>query len=109
MSLKMLYLGCHAVLEYYELSLFNEMGIDVFCLGSYIDPIHPHDPIRPPINNMESKPHLLKLACQKDALTKELVDNFDIIYIMHITDWIIKNWNIKKIRLLFGGLLDNRQ
>lgn len=95
MSLKMLYISCHAVLEYYEISLFNEIGIDVFCLGSYVDPTHPHETIRPPIA-MEPKPDLIKLACSKDALTKELVDKFDIIYIMHIPDWIEKNWDIIK-------------
>ena len=99
MNLKMLYLGCHAVLEYYEILLFNEIGIDVFCLGYYINPINPHDSIRPSIS-MKRHPELMKLACSKEALTKELVDNFDIIYIMHIPDWIEKNWNIIKDKIV---------
>ncbi len=99
MNLKMLYLGCHAILEYNEISLFNEIGIDVFCLGSYFDPMNPIDPKRPPIE-MESKPDLIKLSCPRDALTKELVDNFDIIYIMHIPDWLEKNWNIIKDKIV---------
>lgn len=104
MNLKMLYIGCHAILEYNEISLFNEIGIDVFCLGSYFDPTKPIDPKRPPIEmkskSMESKPDLIKLACPRDALTKEFVDNFDIIYIMHIPEWIEKNWNIIKDKIV---------
>ena len=99
MNLRMLYISCHASLEYNEILLFNEIGIDVFCLGSYTDPIHPRELTRPPIN-LSTKTELIKLACPRDALTKEFVDNFDIIYIMHIPDWIEKNWDIIKDKIV---------
>jgi len=64
-----------------------------------MDPTHPQELLRPPID-MNPKPDLVKLACPKDALTKELVDNFDIIYVMHIPDWIEKNWSIIKDKIV---------
>ena len=95
----MLYISCHTPLEYNEVSLFNEIGIDVFCIGSYMNPAHPQDSFRPPME-ISPKPELIKLACPKDALTKELVDNFDIIYVMHIPEWIVKNWNVIKDKIV---------
>lgn len=96
MDLKLLYIGVHAILEYDEISLFNELGIDVFNLGSYLDPQNPVDPIRPAISGMEPNTELIKQAPFRDALTKEFVDNFDIIFVMHKPEYITMNWNVIK-------------
>lgn len=100
MNLKMLYIGCHAVLEYDEISLFHELGIDVFCLGSYLDPSNPVDPIRPLIPGMEPDQDLIKLACPREKLTRELVDKFDVVYIMHIPEWLMNNWEVIKDKIV---------
>lgn len=100
MDLKMLYIGVHAILEFDEVSLFNELGIDVFCLGSYLNPQEPVDPIRPAIPGMQPNKELIKKACFRDALTKDFVDNFDVIYVMHMPDYIIKNWEVIKDKIV---------
>lgn len=99
----MLYISCHPILEYNEISLFNEIGIDVFSLGWYLNPTTPQDLKRPPLN-IKPKPELIKLVNPKynlvRILTKELVDKFDIIYIMHTPEWLINNWNIIKNKIV---------
>ncbi len=47
--MKLLYLSCHSVLEYDEVKLFKEMGIDVFSHGVYANPNKPSDVKRPAI------------------------------------------------------------
>lgn len=97
-SLKILYLGCHSVLEYDECKLFTEMGHQVFNMhGAYHNPTTPTDPKRPAINAQVNQ-QLMDVAaqCSKDDLHKELIDWADVIYIMHLDQWIINNW--KKIR-----------
>lgn len=90
--MKLLYLSCHSVLEYDELKLFEEMGIDWFSLGSYINPQHPHDTKRPPID-AKIKEHFQEIALQydRDNLSPELIAWADVIMVMHIPEWITKN------------------
>ena len=47
--MKLLYLSCHSTLEYDELSLFVELGINVFTLGAYTEPnsLNSHRPAVP--------------------------------------------------------------
>lgn len=100
MDLKILYISAHAILEFDEVSLFNELGASVFSLGSYLDPSNPVDPIRPAIPGMEPNPELIARAPLRDALTKEFVDNFDVVYVMHIPEWITKNWDVIKDKIV---------
>lgn len=93
--MKLLYLSCHSILEYDELKLFEEMGIDYFSLGSYIVPTAPTDPIRPALKHVPD-PWLTANAPQKDQLTQEFVDRFDTIVVMHVPEWIIRNWPVIK-------------
>lgn len=93
--MKLLYLSCHAILEYDELKLFEELGIDYFSLGSYIDPQRPADKIRPALKSQPQK-DLIDKAPQKERLTREFVAPFDTIVVMHVFDWIDKNWPIIK-------------
>jgi len=39
--MKILYLSCHAVLEYDELRILNDLGYDVTSVGGYINPKSP--------------------------------------------------------------------
>ena len=107
--MKLLYLGAHSILEYYELSVFAELGIDFFCLGSYVDPKKPVDKIRPPLNVNGNKRWMdMKSTIEKnrtvgdpkfhgidmrDNIPKEFIDEFDVIYVMHVPRWVKHNWD----------------
>lgn len=93
--MKILYLSCHAILEYDELKLFEELGYDYFSLGSYIDPQKPVDPIRPGLNK-KVDPELLSIAPDRMNIPKEFFDRFDVIIVMHLPEWIEANWDRMK-------------
>jgi len=100
-KLRMLYLSCHSVLEYDELKLFAELGIEVFSHGAYLDPNAPEDSMRP---GFPGKRHdqLIKLARKhpKAKLPREFVEPFDIIYGMHVHAWIINNWQVCRDKIV---------
>lgn len=89
--MKILYLSCHAILEYDELKLFEEMGIEYFSLGSYINPLQPVDPIRPALTQKPDE-WAYKHAPDRNNLPVEFLDKFDLIIVMHVKEWIINNW-----------------
>lgn len=93
--MKLLYLSCHSILEYDELKIFEELGIDYFSLGSYIKPTNPVDNIRPPLKHGVDQ-FLLSRAPLKEQLTAEFIESFDTIVVMHIPEWITNNWEIIK-------------
>lgn len=93
--MKLLYLSAHAILEYDELKLFEELGIDYFSMGSYIDPQKPIDGIRPALSKEVDK-DLLDSAPPRDKMTKEFIDKFDVILIMHVPEWVTSNWELFK-------------
>lgn len=93
--MKLLYLSCHSILEYDELKIFEEIGIDYFSLGSYINPKSPVDPIRPPLTHQPDE-WLSTHAPDRNKLTKEFVDKFDTILVMHVPEWITSNWELFK-------------
>lgn len=100
-NIKLLYLSCHSIHEYDEIKLFHEIGIDVFSHGAYKDPRHPEDNMRPPLD-WDADPELLRLAreCEKEHLSKEFVDKFDAVMIMHIPRWIVYNWDVMKDKIV---------
>lgn len=103
--MKLLYLSVHAILEYDECKLFEELGVDWFALGSYIIPRTPVDSIRPPINRAANA-DLLKIAPMRDAMPKSFVDQFDTVVVMHGDtaegNWIEQNWeNMKHKRVIW--------
>lgn len=93
--MKLLYLSCHSILEYDELRLFEELDIDYFSLGSYLDPTNPVDPIRPALTHTVD-PWLIGHAPDRNALTKEFLEYFDTIVVMHVPEWITNNWELIK-------------
>ena len=93
--MRLLYLSCHAILEYDELRLFEELGIDYFSLGSYIRPESPVDPIRPALHHKPDQ-RLLEKAPNRDNIPREFIDNFDVIVVMHVPEWIYSNWERMK-------------
>lgn len=93
--MKLLYLSCHAILEYDELKLFEELGIEYFSLGSYLDPQQPIDAIRPALKQ-ERISYLYNKAPDRNNIPKEFFDEFDVIVIMHVPEWIEANWDKMK-------------
>ena len=96
--MNILYLPCHSTLEYDEVKLFTDMGHSVFSMhGAYFNPTTPSDPKRPAID-ASIQQQLMDVAaqCTKDDLHQELIDWADIIYVMHLDQWITNNW--KKIK-----------
>lgn len=93
--MKLLYLSAHAILEYDELKMFETLGIEYFSLGSYIDPQNPVDKIRPALTQKRND-DLIAHAPLKNQLTKEFVDQFDVVLIMHVPEWVISNWEVIK-------------
>lgn len=104
---KILYLSCHAVLERDEVSLFHELGYQVFSPGAFVEPLNPgNNTLRPGISGLVYDQDILNqwniLAAKypgqdtKDYLTKEFVDNFDCVIVMHLPRWIERNWEVIK-------------
>ena len=94
--MNLLYVSCHNVLEYDELKLFHELGINVFSHGGYVDPQDVGDAVchRPPLD-IPFYPDLCKLArqCPKEALDMGLIEWADVIVFMGILEWTIANWS----------------
>lgn len=90
----MLYLSCHSVAEYDEVKLFNEIDIDVFSHGAYLDPTKPEDDARPSLSIKPNK-KLINLARKnpKENMSKEFLDNFNVIFSHWKPEWLYNNWN----------------
>lgn len=95
--MKILYLSCHAILEFDELKLFEELGYDYFSIGAYINPKKPHAEIRPALKGQYHQ-HLadVSMVHNQDNLHQEQVEWADVIIIMHVPEWIEKNWPLFK-------------
>ncbi len=99
--MKLLYLSCHSVLEYDEIKLFKEIGIEVFSHGVYANPNTPSDVKRPGIKS-KTDHHLTYLAYRygKEKLPREFIEPFDVIMVQHIPDWVINNWEVMKDKIV---------
>src|SRR5574343_168452 len=58
MGKSVLLLLSHSIEEHDQVKLLSSLGYDVFSLGGYIDPAHPHDPKRPPVPEAPAHPEL---------------------------------------------------
>src|SRR5258708_7885900 len=92
---KILYISCHSILEYDELTLLTELGHDVFSSGAYIKPQGHYMLPRPGIIGMAEHPELEKYATEypKTNMPQELIDWADIIIVMHSPEVISDNWD----------------
>jgi len=110
---KILYVSCHTILEYDELRMFRDLGASFLSIGAYFTPNAPHVNSRPPLEGCkiveESLPAYTQMCnanikagvspeWQGKTFTKEFLDHFDVIIVMHIPDWITKNWGVLKGR-----------
>lgn len=105
--MKILYLSCHSILEHDEVSLFNELRYEIFSPGAFVEPLNPGDAsLRPGIQGLVYNQDIVnqwhRLCAQhpgedgKNHLTKEFVDNFDCVIVMHLPRWIQLNWDVMK-------------
>lgn len=90
--MKVLYISCHSILEYDELRILEDLGIDYFSLGSYVVPTNPADPIRPPLKS-HPEAWVIGNAPPRDDMPQEFINQFDTIIVMHVPEWITRNWD----------------
>ena len=102
---KILYLSCHSILEFDEVALLTELGHDVFSPGAYMNPEDPGDAsLRPGLFNLKYDEEDVRMwhalhrqgKDNKECLTKEFVDRFDLIIVMHLPKWVTINWPVMK-------------
>jgi len=99
--MKILYLACHAILEFDEIRLFQELGHTVFSLGAYLFPSRPSTTLRPalplpdpPTDDLEAYQRTLRPGTAPQlCLTRQFVNRFDVVIIMGESDWIQSNWD----------------
>ncbi len=106
---RILYYSVHEALEYDEITLFQSMGYTVFSLGTYCPVNGCENPFRPKITGNRDRDILTTLFSQtgckatfnnreKTVLTKEFVNHFDIVIVMHDIHFIAQNWDVLKSR-----------
>lgn len=112
---KILYISCHEVLEYDELRMFLDLGLETFSIGAYFWPerekrLRPklpwnfHDDGIYEVHNEMLKRNLSINPKDKFAdrrLNKEFVDRFDVIIIMHVPEYVEINWDVIKHKPVF--------
>ncbi|MBT2618559.1 MULTISPECIES: glycosyltransferase [unclassified Bacillus (in: firmicutes)] len=105
--MRILYISVHEVLEYDELKIFNELGYECFSHGAYSRP-HIGSSLRPPIPEMNYDPNFADLvdhSPNKDNLDSRLIDDKDIIIIMHSPSIVVNNWDkIKHKRVIWRSI-----
>ena len=109
--MKILYLSCHSVLEWDELTLLTELEgeigpgspVEVFSLGAFMNPTQSGDFKRTIIPKGKFYPHLydVGMQCDKDRIHPELLEWADVVLSMHNSrlpgqkqeqPWIVNNW-----------------
>jgi len=107
--MKVLYVSSnHSTLEYDDLTMLSEMGIEWFSTGVYMEPNNPlHSLVtRVPIVKVanskyvslfkKENPSYIAFENALITLPKELVDEFDIVWITHTFPNLVNNWEYIK-------------
>lgn len=107
--MKLLYLSCHAILEYDEVKLFHELGYDVFSAGVYAYPKYRAGMSRPGIDTLTHYPELERTASTIVSsgynIPQELIDWADTIVFMHLPEALEKNWaKLRGRRVIFRSI-----
>jgi glycosyltransferase involved in cell wall biosynthesis len=101
--MNILLLLAHSIEEYDQLKLLSGLGYDVFSIGGYIDPAHPHDPKRPALPLVPYHPDLHKavddlgtddnLKAAKEHIPDAILDWADVIICHHYEHtWLVPQW-----------------
>ncbi|RPJ79463.1 MAG: glycosyltransferase family 1 protein [Alphaproteobacteria bacterium] len=111
--MNLLYFSCHSILEYDELKLFSELGLNIFSHGTYKDPQKIDDPKRP-ILNFTPPAGFADLIKDDNKMNcpQEIIDWADVIIFMHRSDWVFPNLEKMKgkrviLRTIGQNTLDN--
>lgn len=111
--MNLLLLLAHSIEEHDQLKLLAGLGYDVFSIGGYIDPAHPHDPKRPALLDIPSHPELKtvvddlrtddNLENAKRRIPDALLDWCDVIICHHFEwKWLWPQWDrIKHKRIIW--------
>jgi hypothetical protein len=94
----------HSIEEHDQLKLLSGLGYDVFSIGGYIDPAHPHDDKRPALPEVPFHPELkaavdaLGTADNLDAAKRHIPDRIldwaDVVIVHHYEHtWIVPEWD----------------
>ena len=102
--MNVLLLLAHSIEEHDQLRLLSGLGYDVFSIGGYIDPAHPHDPKRPALPDVPYHPELHaavdalgtddNLRYAKEAIPEAVLDWADTIICHHYEHrWLVPQWD----------------
>ena len=93
----------HSIEEYDQIRLLSELGYDVFSVGGYIDPAHPHDDKRPALPNAPFHPDLKaavdalgvddNLGAAQTRLPDAVIDWADVIIYHHYLERLFGQWD----------------
>jgi len=94
----------HSIEEYDQLRLLSGLGYDVFSIGGYIDPAHPHDTKRPGLPGVPYHPELHaavdamgtadNLRFAKERIPDAVLDWADTIICHHYEHtWLVPQWD----------------
>lgn len=103
MSKRIVLLLAHSIEEHDQLKLLSELGYDVFSIGGYIDPAHPHDGKRPALPSVTFHPELKaavdelgtpdNLDAAKRHIPDRILDWADTIIVHHYEHtWLFPDW-----------------
>jgi len=103
--MRILYISCHAILEYDEVSLLGRLGHEVFPVGLYFGG-RPAEAYRPPLAWSAAQEALLKAfhasGCAYEnrevRLTADFVRLFDLTIVMHELEVFERNWQALRVR-----------
>jgi len=103
--MKILYLSCHEILQWDECMMLMNLGHQVFCPGSFVEPDNAGDQgLRPGLPKCEGYDALMEEwhtfaspgIDNKERLTVEFVKKFDAVILMHLPRWMHANWSVFK-------------
>lgn len=97
--MKILYIGCHEILEHDELKLLTALGHDVFSYqGAYAFPEGHSSLKRPGIPEMTYHQDLSEESSKyaKTKIPQEFFDRFDCVIVIHDPNVIVENWERMK-------------
>ena len=92
----------HSIEEFDQLRLLSGLGYNVFSIGGYIDPAHPHDPKRPALPDVPFHPDLKaavdaigsddNLGAAQARIPDPILDWADVIIYHHYLDRLWPQW-----------------
>lgn len=97
--MKIVYIGCHAILEYDEMRMFTQIeGLEWFSTGAYFHP-KTRLTVRPQLDfKVDASLYTVWDRYKGKWNNEEFLDRFDVIYFMHCPELIFDNWHLLRGR-----------